>query len=70
MLLTSQKSWFQLLQDRDDIFINFAEFSKEHLQYLRGKPLNPKTFMKIYVIGPSEQIFVNEWNRLPPFFSH
>ena len=49
--------FFQVLQDRHEIYLDFAQFSEKYVQYLRNEGVqlrddDPESFMTIFEVGP------------------
>ncbi|RJE24327.1 hypothetical protein PHISCL_03332 [Aspergillus sclerotialis] len=62
---------FQVLQDRHEIYINFAEFGEKYLHYERGQEVDlddndPESFMNISQIGPYSTTEVDDMERFVP----
>lgn len=54
--LTDER-FFQVLQDRHEIYLNFAQFGDKYVQYLRDEGVqlrddDPESFMTIFEVGP------------------
>lgn len=62
---------FQVLQDRHEIYINFAEFGEKYLRYVRGQEddlddNDPESFMNIFQVGPYSTSKVHDMERFVP----
>ncbi|PKY01059.1 hypothetical protein P168DRAFT_329807 [Aspergillus campestris IBT 28561] len=61
---------FQVLQDRNEIFLNFARYGSKYLSYLRGQgsfdETDPETFMTISEVGPFKTSSLGHMEKLVP----
>lgn len=69
-LTIPKKSRFLVSQDRDEIYLNFAQYGEKYLAYLRGEQKfdenDPESFMTIVEAGPSQTHNLNNMEKLAP----
>lgn len=59
-----------MLQDRDEIYLNFAKYSSKYLSYLKGSGVyeetDPESFTTIFEVGPYSTKSLIHMKRLVP----
>lgn len=65
-----QKRRFQVLQDRDEIYLNLARYESKYLSYVKGEGIfeetDPESFMTIFEVGPYNTNSAAHMKRLVP----
>lgn len=64
------KSRVQVLQDRDEIYLNFAKYGSKYLSHLRGESAfnetDSESFMTIFQVGPFRTNSLKDMKNLVP----